>query len=96
MAGGKPILNKTGAVPAKTELSETISAALKKRGFKFVGPGDCVCVDAGDGDRQRSCGRLLPAEEHEMKLSMNQRAPRIVVVKFQSFLHPATILQQLT
>lgn len=38
MAGGKPILNKTGAVPAKTELSEAISAALKKRGFKFVGP----------------------------------------------------------
>ena len=38
MAGGKPILNTTGTVPAKTELSETISAALKKRGFKFVGP----------------------------------------------------------
>lgn len=38
MAGGKPILNKTGQVPAKTELSETISADLKKRGFKFVGP----------------------------------------------------------
>lgn len=38
MAGGKPILNTTGMVPAKTELSETISTALKKRGFKFVGP----------------------------------------------------------
>jgi DNA-3-methyladenine glycosylase I len=38
MAGGKPIPNKTGQVPAKTELSETISADLKKRGFKFVGP----------------------------------------------------------
>jgi DNA-3-methyladenine glycosylase I len=38
MAGGKPILNTTGIVPAKTELSETMSAALKKRGFKFVGP----------------------------------------------------------
>ena len=38
VAGGKPILNKTGTVPAKTELSEAISAALKKRGFKFVGP----------------------------------------------------------
>ena len=38
MAGGKPILNTTGMVPAKTELSEAISAALKKRGFKFVGP----------------------------------------------------------
>jgi DNA-3-methyladenine glycosylase I len=37
MAGDKPIQNK-GPVPAKTELSEEISAALKKRGFKFVGP----------------------------------------------------------
>jgi len=27
-----------GEVPAKTPLSESISIALKKRGFKFVGP----------------------------------------------------------
>ena len=38
LAGGKPIKNKTGLMPAKTALSEQISAALKKRGFKFVGP----------------------------------------------------------
>jgi DNA-3-methyladenine glycosylase I len=38
MAGGKPIRNRTGKVPAKTPLSEKISADLKKRGFKFVGP----------------------------------------------------------
>jgi DNA-3-methyladenine glycosylase I len=38
MAGGRPIRNATGEVPAKTELSEAMSAALKKRGFKFVGP----------------------------------------------------------
>jgi len=38
LAGGKPIKNKTGQVPAKTALSEEISAALKERGFKFVGP----------------------------------------------------------
>ena len=37
MAGDKPIQNR-GPVPAKNELSEEISAALKKRGFKFVGP----------------------------------------------------------
>jgi DNA-3-methyladenine glycosylase I len=37
LAGGKPIQN-SGPVPVKTELSETISNALKKRGFKFVGP----------------------------------------------------------
>ena len=38
MAGGEPIRNTTDVVPAKTELSEEISKALKKRGFKFVGP----------------------------------------------------------
>jgi DNA-3-methyladenine glycosylase I len=37
MAGGKPIQNH-GSIPAKTPLSEEISLALKKRGFKFVGP----------------------------------------------------------
>ncbi len=36
-ANGKPIQNR-GPVPAKTPLSEEISKALKKRGFKFVGP----------------------------------------------------------
>lgn len=37
LAGGKPIEN-SGPVPASTPLSEEISKALKKRGFKFVGP----------------------------------------------------------
>jgi DNA-3-methyladenine glycosylase I len=34
---GKPVQG-TGHVLAKTPLSEAISADLKKRGFKFVGP----------------------------------------------------------
>jgi DNA-3-methyladenine glycosylase I len=41
MAGGAPIRNTwqgMGDIPAKTPLSEAISVALKKRGFKFVGP----------------------------------------------------------
>lgn len=41
MAGGAPIENAPhypGDVPTKTPLSEAISAALKRRGFKFVGP----------------------------------------------------------
>lgn len=38
MVGGKPLVNTNGNVPAKTELSETISKELRKRGFKFVGP----------------------------------------------------------
>jgi DNA-3-methyladenine glycosylase I len=37
LAGGKPLQNR-GAIPTKTPLSEEISKALKKRGFKFVGP----------------------------------------------------------
>ena len=37
MAGGKPIQSR-GEVPTQTPLSEEISKALKKRGFKFVGP----------------------------------------------------------
>ncbi|MGA3067827.1 MAG: DNA-3-methyladenine glycosylase I [Tepidisphaeraceae bacterium] len=36
--GGKPIQNPGKEFPAKTPLSEEISKALKKRGFKFVGP----------------------------------------------------------
>ena len=38
---GSPIVNSVkghGDVPAKTPISEEISKALKKRGFKFVGP----------------------------------------------------------
>jgi DNA-3-methyladenine glycosylase I len=37
MAGGKPI-QSSGDVPTKTPLSEEVSKALKRRGFKFVGP----------------------------------------------------------
>jgi len=39
--GGKPLQNAwtdVGQVPAKTELAEKVAAALKARGFKFVGP----------------------------------------------------------
>ena len=38
MAGGAPILGDGVNFPTKTELSEAMSKALKKRGFKFVGP----------------------------------------------------------
>lgn len=38
MAGGAPIQKPIGTVFTKTALSEEISKALKKRGFKFVGP----------------------------------------------------------
>ncbi len=38
---GKPIVNRLkpgGPIPAETETSQAISKALKKKGFKFVGP----------------------------------------------------------
>jgi DNA-3-methyladenine glycosylase I len=41
LAGGAPIRNAWATmadVPAKTPLSEEMSVALKRRGFKFVGP----------------------------------------------------------
>jgi DNA-3-methyladenine glycosylase I len=38
MAGGSPIQGDGIHVPASTPLSHQISAALKKRGYKFVGP----------------------------------------------------------
>ena len=39
--GGQPLQNRwseVGQVPAKTALAEEVAAALKARGFKFVGP----------------------------------------------------------
>ncbi len=42
--GGKPIKNKIRSVkdyPSKTEVSDTMSLDLKKRGFKFVGSTIC-------------------------------------------------------
>lgn len=42
--GGKPIINRwktLAEIPTETEDSRTMSAELKKRGFKFVGPTIC-------------------------------------------------------
>ena len=38
MVGGAPVKGDGIALPAKTDLSEKMSKALKARGFKFVGP----------------------------------------------------------
>ena len=41
LAGGAQVLNNwqsTAEIPAKSPLSEEVSAALKERGFRFVGP----------------------------------------------------------
>ena len=41
---GKPVINawrSIGEIPARTQLSDTISRDLTRRGFKFVGPTIC-------------------------------------------------------
>jgi DNA-3-methyladenine glycosylase I len=65
MVGGKTLLNTTGILPAKTELSETMSAALKKRGFKFVGPVIVYAFMQATGmvnDHSQSCFRRTQVE----------------------------------
>jgi DNA-3-methyladenine glycosylase I len=66
LAGGRPIQNDSGHVPAKTPLSEQMSATLKKRGFKFVGPvivyawmqaTGMVNDHSADCFRRDACGR---------------------------------------
>ena len=59
MAGGSPIIG-SGEVLPKTELSEEISATLKKRGFKFVGPVIVYAWMQATGivnDHSRTCFR---------------------------------------
>ena len=62
VAGGKPIQN-SGAVPAQSELSVTISKELKKRGFKFVGPVIVYAFMQAAGivnDHAENCFRRKP------------------------------------
>ena len=62
-ADGKPIQNRwrdTSQVPAVTELAESLSRDLKKRGFKFVGPTICYAYMQAVGmvnDHLVSCFR---------------------------------------
>ena len=50
--GGNPIFNNwksTVLLPAKTEISDAMSAALKKRGFKFIGSTICYAFMQATG-----------------------------------------------
>ena len=76
LAGGKVVQGdrRTMAdVPAKTELSEAMSAALKKRGFKFVGPVIVYAWMQAVGDGGRSCRHMLslPPSPSEVKFSVS-------------------------
>lgn len=60
---GKPVKNSwknSADVPANTPISEAMSKALKKRGFKFVGPTTCYAFMQAVGmvnDHLTSCFR---------------------------------------
>jgi DNA-3-methyladenine glycosylase I len=72
-AGGKPIINayaKFGEVPASTDTSVRISKALKKEGFRFVGPTTVYAFMQSTGmvndhlvgcPRHKACARLQRA-----------------------------------
>ena len=50
--GGKPIINRwrdLSQVPAETAESQALSKALKKRGFRFVGPTICYAFMQATG-----------------------------------------------
>lgn len=61
--GGKPIKNKfkkLSEIPSKTEISDTMSKDLKKRGFKFLGSTICYAHMQATGmvnDHLVSCFR---------------------------------------
>ena len=62
MAGGSPI-PLVGDVPTRTALSEEMSKALKKRGFKFVGPVIVYAWMQATGivdDHVKGCLRRVP------------------------------------
>ena len=61
--GGRVIQNRwktLESVPAKTDLSDTVSKALKQQGFTFVGSTHLLFFFTGRGAGQRPPGQLLP------------------------------------
>ena len=57
--GGTPKLNhwrNTSEIPSQTEESQAMSKALKKLGFKFVGPTTCYSL-------MQSCGLVIDHPE---------------------------------
>jgi DNA-3-methyladenine glycosylase I len=58
--GGKPIVNRSGKVPVKTDVSDALSKDLLKRGFKFVGSTICYAYMQAVGmvdDHSSACFR---------------------------------------
>ena len=69
--GGKPLVNhwsESKQVPAKTELSDQMSKALAKRGFRFVGSTICYAFMQATGmvnDHLVSCFRYKESGDAE-------------------------------
>ena len=64
----KPIVRSDSEVPSFTELSESISKDLKKRGFKFVGPTIIYAFIQAVGlvnDHSRDCFRYEECQKLE-------------------------------
>jgi DNA-3-methyladenine glycosylase I len=61
--GGRPVVNRWNSphdVPSETETSRALSAALKQRGFSFVGPTICYAFMQSTGmvnDHEVACFR---------------------------------------
>lgn len=73
---GKPVINtfrSFSEVPAETELSKTISKALKKRGFRFVGPTTMYAFMQASGlvnDHLVGCPRHAACAKLQAKLKL--------------------------
>jgi DNA-3-methyladenine glycosylase I len=72
LVGGQPTVNRwksTDQVPATTPLSDTVSADLRKRGFRFIGPTICYAHLQAIGvvnDHLTSCfryGELVASDQ---------------------------------
>jgi DNA-3-methyladenine glycosylase I len=72
---GRPIINAPSTssdVPAQTELSKHISKALKKSGFRFVGPTTIYAFMQSTGmvnDHLASCHRHAPCAKLQHRLA---------------------------
>jgi DNA-3-methyladenine glycosylase I len=78
---GRPIIHKRRTfadVPAETELSKTLSKALKKAGFRFVGPTTVYAFMQASGlvnDHLVTCPRHAPCAHLQRTLILQNLTP---------------------
>ena len=80
LIGGKPIINRWRSLkqlPARTKVSDRMSAALKERGFRFVGPTICYAHMQATGmvnDHVVSCFRYRQVQRLARPSDSSRRA----------------------